>query len=349
LIAASVRIEITITAAQHREQETPQSMPEIENLAALDGRNRAGGKALSLKGMWLLVRDAFYQWFDDNPFQMGAALAYYTLFSMAPLLLIAIAVAGLVFGREASQNQIIGVIEGVVGFQSARAIQSIVESAGQRPDSGFLATVAGLILLLLGAGGVVGQLQDSLNTIWRVVPRSGRGIAGFFQDRLVTYSMVLGVGFLLLVSLVISAAVTAVSGIVGSFLPIDAAAAHTLYLVVSFAFITVLFAMIYKFVPDVRIAWGDVWIGAATASVLFLAGKVLIGLYLGYSTVASIYGAAASLVTLLLWVYYSSVMFFFGAELTQVYAHRHGSRVAASEISQDARSESQLRKTLSPS
>ncbi len=301
-------------------------MPKIKNLAALDGRVRASDKALSLKGLWLLTRDAFYQWFDDNPFQMGAALAYYTLFSMAPLLLIAIAVAGLVFGREASQDQIIGMIEDVVGFQSARAIQAIIESAGQRPDSGFLATAAGLLLLLLGAGGVVGQLQDSLNAIWRVVPKSGRGITGFLQDRLVTYSMVLSVGFLLLVSLVISAGLTAVSGIVGGLLLVDAAAAHTLDLVVSFAFITMLFAMIYKFVPDVRIAWSDVWIGAATASGLFSVGKFLIGFYLGYSTVASIYGAAASLVTLLLWVYYSSVMFFFGAELTQVYAHRYGSK-----------------------
>jgi len=321
----------------------------IDNFAEPADSVRAAGRVITVKGLWLLTRDAFLRWFDDNPFQMGAALAYYTLFSMAPLLLIAIAVAGLVFGREASQNQIIGVIEGVVGFQSAQAIQAIVENAGQRPDSGVLATVAGLILLLLGAGGVVGQLQDSLNAIWRVVPKSGRGIAGFLQDRLVTYSMVLSVGFLLLVSLVISAGLTAVSGIVGGFLPIDAAAAHTLDLVVSFAFITLLFAMIYKFMPDVRIAWSDVWIGAGAASVLFSAGKFLIGFYLGYSTVTSIYGAAASLVTLLLWVYYSSVMFFFGAELTQVYANRYGSRVASVENTRSARPASQLQKTPSPS
>jgi len=324
-------------------------MPKKDNFVAPACSVRAGGKVLTLRGMGLLIRDAFLQWFDDNPFQMGAALAYYTLFSMAPLLLIAIAVAGLVFGREASQNQIIGVIEGVVGFQSARAIQAIIESAGQRPDSGFLATAAGLILLLFGAGGVVGQLQDSLNTIWRVVPKSGRGIMGFLQDRLVTYSMVLSVGFLLLVSLVISAGLTAVSGIVGGFLLIDAAAAHTLDLVVSLAFITLLFAMIYKFVPDIRIAWSDVWIGAATASALFSVGKFLIGLYLGYSTVASIYGAAASLVTLLLWVYYSSVMFFFGAEMTQVYANRYGSRAPPRKNTQSARPASQLQKTPSPS
>jgi membrane protein len=291
-------------------------------------------KIMNLKGLWMLVKDTFVQWSEDNPFQLSAALAYYTLFSMAPLLLIAIAVAGLVFGREASQNQIIGVIEDLVGPQSARAIQAIIESAGQRPDSGFFASAIGMIFLLLGAGGVVGQLQHSLNTIWRVVPKTGRGIMGFLQDRLVSYSMVLSVGFLLLVSLVISAVLTAVSGIVGGFLPIDAATAYTLDLVVSFSFITLLFAVIYKFVPDVRIAWRDVWIGAATASLLFSAGKFLIGFYLGHSTVTSIYGAAGSLVTLLLWVYYSSLMFFFGAELTQVYATRYGSKVTSAENAQ---------------
>lgn len=289
-------------------------------------------RIVNLKWLWLLTRDAFFQWVDVNPFQMGAALAYFTLFSMAPVLLIAIAVAGLVFGREASQNQIIGLIEDVVGAQSAGVIQAIIESAGQTPDSGFFATAIGMIFLLLGAAGVVGQLQDSLNTIWRVVPEAGRGIIGFLQDRLVSYSMVLSVGFLLLVSLVLSALLSALSRILGGFLPIEAVTAHILDIVISFAFITLLFAVIYKFVPNVRIAWGDVWIGAATAALLFSLGKFLIGFYLGHSTVTSIYGAAGSLVTLLLWVYYSSLMFFFGAELTQVYAKRYGSKVGAAEM-----------------
>lgn len=301
-------------------------------------------RAMHPKGLWMLVKDTFVQWSEDNPFQLAAALAYYTLFSMAPLLLIAIAVAGLVFGREVSQNQIIGVIEDLVGVQSARAIQAIIESAGQRPDSGFFASAIGMIFLLLGAGGVVGQLQNSLNTIWRVVPKTGRGIMGFLQDRLVSYSMVLSVGFLLLVSLVISAVLTAVSGIVGGFLPISAATAHILDLVVSFVFITLLFAIIYKFVPDVQIAWRDVWIGAATTSLLFSVGKFLIGFYLGHSTVTSIYGAAGSLVTLLLWVYYSSLMFFFGSELTQVYATRYGSKVTSAENAQSLRPASESQK-----
>ena len=292
---------------------------------------RPAGKALTLRGMWLLTRDAFLQWFEDNPFQMGAALAYYTLFSIAPLLLIAIGAAGSLFGREAAQSQLIDAIEGLVGFHTARAILEIIESAGQRPDAGFFATAAGMVLLLLGAAAVIGQLQDSLNAIWRVASKTGRGLRGFVQDRLVTYLMVLGVGFLLIVSLAASALLTAVSTMMGGYLPIHVATAYILDLTISFTFITLLFAVIYKFVPDVRVAWRDVWIGAAAASLLFSIGKFLIGFYLSHSMATSVYGAAGSLVTLLLWVYYSSLMFFFGAELTQIYAARHGSKATAVE------------------
>ncbi len=295
------------------------------------GGLRPAGKALTLRGMWLLTRDAFLQWFDDNPFQMGAALAYYTLFSIAPLLLIAIGAAGSLFGREAAQSQLIDAIEGLVGFHTARAILEIIESAGQRPDAGFFATAAGMVLLLLGAAAVIGQLQDSLNAIWRVASKTGRGLRGFVQDRLVTYLMVLGVGFSLIVSLAASALLTAVSTMMGGYLPIHVATAYILDLTISFTFITLLFAVIYKFVPDVRVAWRDVWIGAAAASLLFSVGKFLIGFYLSHSMATSVYGAAGSLVTLLLWVYYSSLMFFFGAELTQIYAARHGSKATAVE------------------
>lgn len=301
----------------------------MESLPSLAFSNPASRRRMNVKELWTLIKNTFGQWSDDNPFQSSAALAYYTLFSMAPLLLIAIAVAGLVFGREASQNQVIGIIEDLVGIQGALAIQAMIETAGQKPDSGVFAAAVGIILLLLGAGGVVEQLQHSLNTIWHVAPKTGRGIRGFLLDRLLSFSMVLSVGFLLVVSLVISAVLTAVSGIVGGFLSIDATTAHILDFVVSFAFIMLLFAVIYKFVPDVRIAWRDVWIGAATTSLLFSVGKFLIGFYLGHSTVTSIYGAAGSLVTLLLWVYYSSLMFFFGAELTQVYATRYGSKAVS--------------------
>jgi membrane protein len=277
---------------------------------------------------------AYTQWSEDKPFQLGAALAYYTLFSLAPLLLIAIAVAGLAFSREAAQNQILAGIGDIVGMDAARAIQSMVESAGQRENSGFLATAVGTVLLLFGAGGVVGQLQDSLNTIWGVEPKPGRGIWGFIKDRFVSFSMVLGVGFLLLVSLVASAVLSAITRLIGGWMPEAATLAYVLDLFVSFGFTTLLFALIYKFMPDVKIAWRDVWVGAAVTSFLFSLGKILIGIYLGRSTVASIYGAAGSLVTLLLWVYYSSLIFFFGAEFTQVFASQFGSGVAPAQNAQ---------------
>jgi membrane protein len=302
-----------------------------DNLMAPASRIRTRGTIITPKGLCLLMRVAFYQWVADNPFQMGAALAYYALFSIAPLLLIVIAVAGSIFGRDASQDQMITAIQDLIGIQSARLIQAMIESAGQKPDSGFFATVAGMILLLLGAGGVVGQLQDSLNTIWRVASKTGRGIMGFVEDRLISYSMVLGIGFLLVISLVVSTGLNALAEFFGAYLSFDAMTAYLVDFVASFAIITFLFALIYKFVPAATVAWNDVWIGAATTSLLFSLGKFLIGFYLGHSSVTSIYGAAGSLVTLLLWVYYSSLMFFFGAELTQVYAIHYGSKVNAAE------------------
>jgi membrane protein len=324
-----VNILLNQLIAVHSETSVVEDAGAMDRAAGPTCSGATSQRGMNLKTLWTLIKDTFAQWSEDNPFQLAAALAYYTLFSMAPLLMIAIAVAGLVFGREASQNQVVGIIEDLVGVQGARAIQAMIETAGRKPDSGVFAAGVGIILLLLGAGGVVEQLQHSLNTIWRVAPKTGRGIRGFLLDRLLSFSMVLSVGFLLVVSLVISAVLTAVSGIVGDFLPIDAATAHILDFVVSFAFIMLLFAVIYKFVPDVRIAWRDVWIGAATTSLLFSVGKFLIGFYLGHSTVTSIYGAAGSLVTLLLWVYYSSLMFFFGAELTQIYATRYGSKAVS--------------------
>ena len=292
----------------------------------------------------MIVRDAFTQWSEDKPFQLGAALAYYTLFSLAPLLLVAIAVAGLVFGREAAQNQIVGALMEIVGLQSARAIQDMIESAAEKPDSGWFATILGMALLLFGAAGVVTQLQDSLNTIWGVAPKPGRGLRGFLRDRVVSFSMVLGVGFLLLVSLVVSAALTALTQVLGYLLPGTAALAYVMDIIVSFGFITFLFALIYKFMPDARIAWRDVWIGAAMTSFLFSIGKFLIGLYLGHSTVISIYGAAGSLVSVLLWVYYSALIFFFGAEFTQVYASKVGSGVVPAANAESVR----LQKRQSP-
>jgi membrane protein len=271
---------------------------------------------------WGLLKRTMAQWIEDQPFQLAAALSYYTIFSLAPLLIIVIAIAGFGFGEQAAEQQIVGKIQGTIGQQSAEAVQGMIQNASSQPKTGIIATIVGFVVLLFGAGGVVGQLQNSLNTIWGVAPKPGQGL-----ERFISFAMILGIGFLLLVSLVVSAAVTGLAQLIGDFLVL----AYALDLLISFLFITALFAMIYKFLPDVQIQWGDVWIGAALTSLLFTIGKFLIGLYLGHSSVTSTYGAAGSLITILLWVYYSSLIFFLGAEFTQVYATQYGSGVAPAE------------------
>ena len=298
--------------------------------------------------LWQFLKDTITQWIEDEPFQLGAALSYYTLFSFAPLLIIAIAIAGFAFGREAAQNQIVETIQGLIGRDSARAVQEMIQNASNKPETGMISSMVGIVALLFGAGGVVGQLQTSLNTIWGVTPKSGQGVWGVVRQRFISYAMVLGIGFLLLVSLVISALLTSLTQVMGTFLGGTALVAHGLDLIVSFAFVTALFAMIYKFLPDVRIHWKDVWIGAALTSFLFTVGKFFIGLYLGSSGVTSAYGAAGSLITILLWVYYSSLIFFLGAELTQVYASRYGSGVVPAESAESISSAHETQKRKSP-
>jgi membrane protein len=279
------------------------------------------------KPPWQFVKDVVVQWVEDQPFPLAAALSYYTLFSLAPLLIIVIAIAGFAFGQEAAQNRIVETIQGLIGQESAQAIQAMIQNASNQPETGIVSTVLGIIALLFGAGGVVGQLQTSLNTIWGVTPKAGQGVWGFVRQRFISYAMILGIGFLLLVSLAVSALLAGLTQVIGTLLGETAFLAHVLDLLISFLFVTVLFAMIYKFLPDVRIEWRDVWIGAALTSLLFTIGKVLIGLYLGSSGVTSTYGAAGSLITVLLWVYYSALIFFLGAEFTQVYATQYGSGV----------------------
>ena len=291
-------------------------------------------KKKTKKTIWQILKDSVTQWLEDNPFQLAAALSYYTLFSLAPLLIIVIAVAGFVFGTEAAQNRIVETLQGLIGQESAGAIQAMIQNAGNKPKTGIVSTIIGVMALLFGAGGVVGQLQTSLNTIWGVTPKPGQGIGGFVRQRFVSFAMVLGIGFLLLVSLAVSALASGFTKLMGDALGATAFAAHALDLVVSFIFVTALFAMIYKYLPDVRIDWRDVGIGAALTSMLFTVGKMLIGLYLGTSGVASTYGAAGSLITVLLWVYYSSLIFFLGAELTQVYAHEYGAGVVPAKNAQ---------------
>jgi membrane protein len=294
---------------------------------------------------WNFLKTIFTKWFDDDPFQLAAALSYYTLFSLAPLLVISIAIAGFVFGREAAHNQIVGTIRGLIGQESAEAVQAMIQYASTRPKTGLVSTLLGGIFLLFGAGGVVGQLQTSLNSIWKVRPKPGTGLRDFIRKRFISFAMVLGIGFLLLVSLAVSAFITGFTQFVGSLHETVALIAHLLDVVISFALVTLLFAMIYKFLPDVEIHWKDVWIGAALTSILFTTGKFLIGFYLGNSGVTSVYGAAGSLITVLLWVYYSALIFFLGAEFTQVYTTQYGSGVVpAANAESDTTAESGTRR-----
>jgi membrane protein len=286
------------------------------------------------KSLMNVGKQTITQWIEDEPFQLAAALSYYTLFSLAPLLIIVIAIAGFAFGRDAAQNQIVDTIQGMIGQESAQAIQEMIKNASEKPTAGIISTVLGIVALIFGAGGVVGQLQTSLNTIWGVTPKPGQGIWGFIRQRFVSFSMILAIGFLLLVSLVVSALLTGLTQWMGSLFGGTAVLAYGLDLLISFVFVTALFAMIYKFLPDVRIEWRDVWVGAGLTSLLFTIGKFLIGLYLGSSGVTSTYGAAGSLITVLLWVYYSSLIFFLGAEFTQVYATQYGSGVVPTENAQ---------------
>jgi membrane protein len=280
-----------------------------------------------------VLKISFQKWYDDSPFQLAAALAYYTLFSLAPLLIILIGMVGLFFGSSAAESYIVGGISELVSPQSAIAIQEIIRNANKE-GRGLIATVVGLVLLLFGAGGVVGQLQYSLNSIWDVAAKPDRGWWSIIRARFLSYAMLVGIGFLLLVSLVVSAMLSAMTKYLGEFLPGTAFLWHGADIFISFAFVTVLFAMIYKVLPDVRIALKDVWIGAAFTSLLFTLGKFLIGLYLGQASIAATYGAAGSLVTVLLWVYYSALIFFFGAEITEVYATEYGSGLVPAEFAE---------------
>jgi len=285
--------------------------------------------------MLTLLKDTFREWREDGANRLAAALAYYTTFSLAPLLVLIIAIAGLAGGREAAQTRTMAQVEDLLGTEGREFVQGMIESASQ-PETGLAATFLGAVTLLFGALGVFGELQNSLNTIWEVKPKPARnwmdGVRRFIGRRLLSFTMVLGIGFLLLASLVVSAAVSALGEYIGSrWTPADqdinAQGLALLNFIISFIVITFLFAMIFKFLPEIKIAWKDVWLGAAVTSALFSLGKFLIGLYLGRSEVGNTFGAAGSLAILLIWVYYSAQILFFGAEFTQVYANRYGSRI----------------------
>jgi membrane protein len=280
--------------------------------------------------LWPILKDTSAAWSADKVPRHGAALAYYTVFSIVPLLIVVITIVGLIFGREATQGYILEQIGNLVGPQSANALKEMIARA-ERPSTGVFASVVAGGTLLFGASGVFGQLQDSLNSIWGVRPKEGRGIWGMLKDRFISFSALLGTAFLLLVSLVVSAGLAAFGQWFGGWLPVPEVVFHVLEVAISFALITGLFAMMFRLLPDAKIAWSDVWVGAALTALLFTVGKFALGLYLGKGDVGSAYGAAGSLVILLVWVYYSAQIFLFGAEFTQVYAKAVGRQIAPAE------------------
>jgi membrane protein len=285
---------------------------------------------MRLQDLWALFKESWNAWSTDKAPRLGAALAYYTTFSLAPLLVIVIAIAALVFGQEAVQGKIVAEIGGLIGTESSSAIQTMIEKA-RTPATGVFATILSVITLLLGATGVVGELKDTLNTIWHVEPAPEMGLLRTLKMRLASLAFVLGVGFLLLVSLVISTVLSALNGFFSHLFssPWILHVLQVVNIVVSLGVITVLFAMLYRFLPDTEVSWHDVWIGAGTTALLFVISKFLLGLYLGRSSIGSAYGPAGALVLILAWVYYASLVLLFGAEFTEVYAHRYGSRATS--------------------
>ncbi|MGK6308213.1 YihY/virulence factor BrkB family protein [Variovorax sp. DT-64] len=280
---------------------------------------------MKLKHLYELCRESVNAWIDDYAPSMGAAISYYTIFSLTPLLVIVIAIAGALFGREAAQGQIVEQISGLVGREGATAVEAMLRSVSE-PDKGLIAGLISAAVLLVGATTVFAELQSALDRIWHVPEREKpSGVWAVLRARLLSFGLILGLAFLLIVSLFVSAALSAFGSWFGGLLPGWELLLHALNLVISLAILTLLFAMIFKLMPTARIAWHDVWIGAFVTAVLFELGKFGIGLYLGKSGVNESFAAAGSLVLLVAWVYYAAQIFLLGAEFTKVYANAHGS------------------------
>jgi membrane protein len=285
----------------------------------------AGSEGKSRVSLLETLTDLFKQagaaWLDDDAPTLGAALAFYTLFSLAPVLIVAVSVAGFAFGEKAAQGEIVRQFQGLMGTQGASAIEAILQSTN-RPGLGVLATALGLVAILVGASGAFNELQDALNIIWKVhSTKSFWRVA--LRHRFFSLGLVVATGFLLLTSLVITASLSAAERLVGTLLPVSIIVLQSINFVFSFVVITLLFGLIFKLIPDATIPWRNVWMGAAVTSLLFTVGKVLIGFYLGHSALTSAYGAAASLVVFLIWIYYSAQILLFGAEITHVYALKY--------------------------
>jgi len=278
-----------------------------------------------------LIQGVISKWSEINAPRLGAALSFYTMLSIAPLLVVSIAIAGRVFGEQAARGQIVWQIENLVGHDGGQAIQTMLEHA-QKPGAGIVAGLVGILTLLFGASGVFLELRDALNLIWGIRAKQSSGVRAMVRDRFTAFAMVVGIGFLLMVSLLANAAITAAGNFFGGLLPVPEAILHTINIVVSFIGVTLCFALLYKVVPDARIEWRDVWMGAAVTAGLFTVGKFLIGLYIGKAALGSAFGAAGSLVVFLVWVYYSAQIFYLGAEFTHAFAERHGSRALTRRV-----------------
>ncbi len=276
--------------------------------------------------VWFLLKKTATQWMNDKCPQLGAALAYFTVFSLAPLVLILLAFFGLFFGSDHARDKIIEQLRYMIDPSGIQVIKDIASSAA-KPQSGILATLLGVVVGLFGASGVFGQLQDALNTIWGVKAKPGAGLWAFLRARFLSFAMVAGVCFLLLVSLTVESVLRGLSTYLQNLLPGGHILALLLFLILDVGAVIALFAMIFRFLPDIKIGWRDVWIGASLTGLLFVLGKFILGLYLGSGAAGSAYGAASSLITLLLWIYYSAQILLFGAEFTQVYTHSYGSRI----------------------
>jgi membrane protein len=285
---------------------------------------------MSIMRWWTVVHESAVKWWSDNALRLGASLSFYTAFALSPVLIIVIAVAGVVFGEQQVQHALMEEIGSLVGPASAEAIQSMLASA-RPPGHGLLATAISIVTVLVLATGVFIEMQDGLNTIWKSPTQKGSGLWRFLKDRVLSFLMIVGMGFLLLVSLVVDALLGAVGRYLANFLPASAGILYLLNFVMSVVVVTVLFGMIFRLLPSAVIAWKDVWIGAAVTTGLFTIGKFLIGVYLSKAGVTSAYGAASSLMVILLWVYYSSLIFYFGGEFTYIYARKYGSTRATED------------------
>ena len=285
-----------------------------------------------LQSSTAILKQTAQEWLEDKAPQLGAALAYYTVFSLAPLILVLLAIVGFIFRNDpaGAWSKVTEQMSYFLDQSAVKTVQEIAQKAAQ-PSKGLLATIIGIALAIFGASGVFGQLQDALNTIWEVKPKPGGGLAGFLRTRFLSFAMVGGICFLLLVSLTLESLLKGFSHYVQSVMPGGIVVALATYWIFDLGVVIFLFACIFKFLPDVKIQWRDVWVGAALTAFLFAIGKWALGLYLGSGSAASAYGAASSLITLLLWVYYSAQILLFGAEFTQVYANYAGRGVAPDE------------------